>query len=76
MSDDQRRRPGGMSRYLNGASSKLVRRPPHPGENLELQGGWSHEQLERMDRKFVAAMERAIARGLERRPKGERARAA
>jgi hypothetical protein len=48
MSDDSKRRRGGMSRYLNGGENALVRRPPRPRENLEQVGGWSREQLLRM----------------------------
>ena len=42
--------------------------PPQPGD--EVVGGWSRERLERMNRKFVDRLERAIARGEERKPAG------
>jgi hypothetical protein len=32
------------------------------------QGTWPREQLERMDARFIERLERAIARGEERRP--------
>jgi hypothetical protein len=60
------RKRGQASRYLNGGTNALMRAPSAPGD--ELQGGWTREQLLRMDGDFVAAIERAIARGLERRP--------
>ena len=66
MSDHDQRRRGQPSRYLNGGTNALMRAPSAPGD--ELQGGWTREQLLRMDGNFVAAIERAIARGLERRP--------
>lgn len=40
-----------------------------PGD--EIVGGWRREDLLRMNAHFVDAMQRAIARGLERRPDGE-----
>jgi len=40
-----------------------------PGD--EVVGEYSRDRLLRMDEKFCAAMERAIARGLERRADGE-----
>jgi hypothetical protein len=62
----------------NGA--KRVRRPEHyaaskrepwePGD--EREGDWPRERLIQMDADFVAAMQPAIERGLERRPDGER----
>jgi len=58
MSDDNKRRRGHGSLYLHGSENSLVRRPPHPGENLEQAGEWSLEQLVRMDSRFCAAMER------------------
>jgi hypothetical protein len=73
MSDQ--RRQGAVSRYLNGGRSKLLTQP-RDYDDMHVNGSWTPEQLTRMDAKFTAAMERAIARGLERRPKGERARAA
>jgi hypothetical protein len=63
MSDDRRRR---VSLYANGKVSKLVAEPRYCGEDLELDGAWSRAQLLRMDERFVARMERAIKRGLER----------
>ena len=69
MSDDQRR-PGRPS--LNG-QSLLARAPCAPDDGI---GPYTREQLARMDSEFVAAMERAIARGLERRPEERPARAA
>jgi len=62
----ERKRVGQSSRYLLGGSNSLMRAPPGRRENLEQNGGWSHEQLMWMDARFVAAVERAIARGLER----------
>jgi hypothetical protein len=56
---------GQPSRYLNGGTSLLVRRPRNPGENLVQVGAWSREQLMRMNDRFVAAMERAFASGRE-----------
>jgi hypothetical protein len=44
-------------------------RPPQPGDEA---GAWPHEQLLRMNERFVERMEHAIERGLERRPDGER----
>ena len=64
MSDDSKRRRGGMSRYLNGGENALVRRPPRPRENLE-QGTWTREQLLCMDDRFVVAVEAAFRSGLE-----------
>jgi hypothetical protein len=63
MFDDQRRR-GRPALHQNGGSL-LVRAPSKPGD--ELQGGWSREQLIRMDSDFVVAVERAIAAGKESR---------
>ena len=57
-----RRRRGRPARHQNGGSL-LVQAPSKPGD--ELQGGWSREQLLRMDDRFVATMERAIAAGQE-----------
>ena len=64
---DTKRRRGGMSRYLNGGENALMRRPPRHRENLEQNGGWSRDQIIRMDSDFVSAVERAIKCGLERR---------
>jgi len=59
------RKPGQASRYVGGGASKLA----SGGEPDDAQqGGWSRSALLKMDAKFVAAMERAIKRGLERRP--------
>ena len=63
MSDDPKRRCGRPSRYLNGGSNALVRAPSKPGD--ELQGGWTREQLLRMDDCFVVAVEAAFRLGLE-----------
>ena len=63
MSDDQRRR-GRPALHQNGGSL-LVRAPSKPGD--ELQGGWTREQLLRMDDCFVVAVEAAIKLGLENR---------
>ena len=49
-------------------------RPSQPGD--EAIGTWPHEMLLAMDQRFCAAMERAISRGLERRPEESKARAA
>jgi hypothetical protein len=54
--------------------SALANAPCKPGD--ERSGDYSQEQLLRMDQKFTRAVERAIERGLERRPDGERERAA
>jgi hypothetical protein len=62
-----KRSRGQPSRYLNGGQNALVRRPPHPGENLEQNGAWTREQLIEMDSRFVARMERAFKRGRELR---------
>ena len=37
-----------------------------PGD--EIAGGWTRDALVKMNADFIAAMKRAIARGLERRP--------
>jgi hypothetical protein len=50
---------------LNGGVSALARGKAQPGD--ELQGTWTREELLRMHDRFVAAVESAIARGLERR---------
>lgn len=63
MSDHDQRRRGQSSRYLNGGTNALMRAPAQRGD--ELQGGWSREQLMKMDARFVAAVARAIARGKE-----------
>jgi hypothetical protein len=48
------------------------RTPFQPGD--EVVGEYSRERLIAMDARFRAAMERAIARGLERRPEMTRPR--
>jgi hypothetical protein len=63
MSDDSKRRRGQASRYLNGGTNALMRAPNKPGD--ELQGGWTREQLLRMDDCFVVAVEAAFRSGLE-----------
>jgi hypothetical protein len=67
------RRPGRTSRHLEGGSSKLASLS-EPGD--EVVGGWSRADLLKMDGRFVAAMELAIAAGKERLPGEGRARAA
>jgi hypothetical protein len=57
------KRVGQPSRYLNGGASLLARAPNKPGD--ELQGGWTREQLLRMDDCFVVAVEAAFRSGLE-----------
>jgi hypothetical protein len=64
MSDDGKRRRGRPALHQNGRSL-LVRAPSKPGD--ELQGGWTREQLLRMDDCFVAAVEVAMRLGLENR---------
>ena len=53
---------GTKSRHLNGGGSLLLARAPI---EVDHEGAWSPEQLRQMDADFVAAVERAIARGLE-----------
>jgi len=53
--------------------SVLANAPPQRGD--ERSGDYTQEQLLKMDSKFCARLQRAIARGLER-PTGERERAA
>jgi len=65
MSDDGQRRRGRLSRYLNGGASLLANGPPQPGD--EQTGEWSRQELERMDARFSAKLERAFSRGRERR---------
>jgi hypothetical protein len=48
--------------------SKLSAAPTEPDD---AQATWSRERLIAMDEKFCERMQRAIARGLERRPHGE-----
>jgi hypothetical protein len=62
MSDDSKRRRGRPALHQNGGSL-LVRAPSKPGD--ELQGGWTREQLLRMDDCFVVAVEAAFRSGLE-----------
>jgi len=57
------KRIGQSSRYLNGGTNALMRAPSKPGD--ELQGGWSREQLLRMNDRFVVAVEAAFRSGLE-----------
>ena len=47
--------------YLNGRDA-----PSQPGD--EVVGGWSREQLEKMDVRFRSRLERAIANGREHAP--------
>jgi len=54
----------GKRPYLNGKATA-----PQPRD--ECEGEWTRSQRLRMDLRFCAAMERAIKRGLERRPDGE-----
>jgi hypothetical protein len=61
MSDDRRRR-GRPALHQNGGSL-LVRAPSKPGD--EVQGGWTREQLLRMDDCFIVAVEAAFRLGLE-----------
>ena len=53
---------GQKLRYLNGSASLLVSRAPI---DVDDGGGWSREKLMQMDVDFTAALERAIAWGLE-----------
>ena len=64
MSDDSKRRRGRPALHQNGGSL-LVRAPSKPGD--ELQGGWTREQLLRMDDCPVVAVEAPIKLGLENR---------
>src|SRR5256885_6061372 len=62
-------RPRG--RRLDLSARLCLASPPLPEfgaffDDPGLNGQWTQEQLERMDRKFVAAMQRAIAAGKER----------
>jgi hypothetical protein len=62
---------GSKSKYLNGGGSQLSDLPPIEAD----EGGWSREELIRMDAAFCAAMSRAITQGLElRRPAGNQSR--
>jgi len=56
---------GQKSRHLNGGASLLESRAPIESDDRQ-HGCWSREQLETMNDRFVAAVERAIAQGLER----------
>lgn len=49
-------------------NSKLKREPAYESDGL--QGAWSREQLERMDRRFVERLERAIRTGQEQPVRG------
>jgi hypothetical protein len=62
MSDQ--RRQGAASRYLNGGASRLIC-DPRDCDDIGLVGCWEREKLIEMNERFVAAMERAIERGLE-----------
>jgi hypothetical protein len=62
--DDNKRRRGRPALHQNGGSL-LVRAPSKPGD--EQNGGWTREQLLRMDDCFVVAVEAAIRLGLENR---------
>jgi len=62
MSDDSKRRRGRPALHQNGGSL-LVRAPSKPGD--ELQGGWTREQLLRMDDCFVVAVRQRFARAYE-----------
>jgi hypothetical protein len=53
-------RPGSPLRHLSTIGN------PEPGD--EQHGAWPRERLEKMDRKFVARLERAIKRGDEQPP--------
>jgi hypothetical protein len=67
------RKPGRTSRHLEGGSSRLA----SGGEPEDAQqGGWPRKDLLKMNDRFVAAVELAIAAGKERRPGEGRARAA
>jgi len=62
MSGDHKRRRGRPALHQNGGSL-LVRAPSKPGD--ELQGGWTREQLLRMDDCFIVAVEAAFRSGRE-----------
>jgi hypothetical protein len=64
MSDDSKRRRGRPALHQNGGSL-LVRAQSKLGD--ELQGGWTREQILRMDDCFIVAVEAAIRLGLENR---------
>ena len=55
---------GQKSRHLNGGASLLVSRAPI---EVDHEGAWSREQLEAMDARFAAALNRAFELGLESR---------
>jgi hypothetical protein len=55
---------GGKSKYLNGGVSLLLSRAPIEPDDRQ-NGCWSRAELERMNTDFCAAVERAIAQGLE-----------
>src|SRR5262249_31371454 len=60
----------GVSRAKREGVATLSRdSPTEPGD--EVAGQWTRAQLEHMNARFVAAMERAIARGEERLPGGD-----
>jgi hypothetical protein len=56
------------TRYGQGWASRSADSEPDD----RLYGDWSREELLRMDEKFCERMQKAIARGLERPPDGER----
>jgi hypothetical protein len=58
-----------VTRYGVGSPSKLASEPTMPDDGRV--GDYTRERLLAMDAAFCAAMARAIARGLERRPHGE-----
>jgi hypothetical protein len=60
---------GRPHRVADGAS-KLARVEAQPGDEV---GAYTHAQLVRMNSDFVAAVERAFSRGLERRTDREQA---
>jgi hypothetical protein len=70
MSSSVNGRRGRRPLYQNGGSL-LARAPNKPGD--ELQGGWTREQLLRMDDCFVVGVEAAFRSGLES-PASESAR--
>jgi len=57
------------TRFTPGHTSQIAMGDCQPGDQQD--GAFSREQLLRMDARFVARVERAIAAGKERRPHGE-----
>ena len=60
------------------SSGRSVGRPPHVHSRIrdghyepsdEVTGGWTLERLRRMNDRFVARLEHAIARGVEKQPR-------